>query len=65
MKFEGDGEEMYEIVDSADADPDHGKISSSSVFAKALIGKRLNANVSYLNPKNQVVKCKVVAVMNS
>ncbi|QIL46327.1 transcription elongation factor GreA [Vagococcus coleopterorum] len=43
-------EEEYTIVGSAEADPLTGKISNDSPIAKALIGRRLNDEVTIATP---------------
>lgn len=43
-------EEEYTIVGSAEADPIEGKISNDSPIAKALIGKKLNDEVTIATP---------------
>lgn len=43
-------EEEYIIVGSAEADPLSGKISNDSPIAKALIGRRLNDEVTITTP---------------
>lgn len=43
-------EESYTIVGSAEADPISGKISNDSPIAKALIGRRLNDEVTISTP---------------
>ena len=65
VRFDGNGEEAYKIVDSAEADPINGKISANSLFAQALIGKHINSKIKYRNSNNQIIKCQVVAVINS
>jgi len=65
VRFDGNGEEAYKIVDSNEADPINGKISASSLFAKAMIGKHKNSKIKYCNSNNQVIKCQIIAVINS
>ena len=43
-------EEVYTIVGSAEADPMAGKISNDSPIAKALIGRKLNEEVTIDTP---------------
>lgn len=43
-------EEVYTIVGSAEADPMAGKISNDSPIAKALIGRKLNEEVTIATP---------------
>lgn len=54
-------EEEYTIVGSAEADPFTGKISNDSPIAKALIGHRLNDEVSIATPDGEM-NVKIVSV---
>lgn len=44
----------YKIVGSEEADMAHGKVSNSSPFGIALIGKRKGENFSFSTPKGKV-----------
>lgn len=48
-------EEEYTIVGSAEADPMSGKISNDSPIAKALIGKKLNEEVTISTPGGDMI----------
>lgn len=50
MELPDGDEEEYTIVGSAEADPLSGKISNDSPIAKALIGKRLEDEVTISTP---------------
>lgn len=54
-------EEEYIIVGSAEADPLAGKISNDSPIARALIGKKLNDEVSISTPGGEML-VKIVSV---
>ena len=45
-----DGNERYEIVGPAEADPLHGRISNESPLGRALIGHRAGDEVEYSGP---------------
>ncbi|MFZ2586432.1 MAG: GreA/GreB family elongation factor, partial [Enterococcus aquimarinus] len=54
-------EEEYIIVGSAEADPLAGKISNDSPIARALIGKKLNDEVTISTPGGDM-SVKIVGV---
>lgn len=54
-------EEEYTIVGSAESDPFAGKISNDSPIAQALIGKRVNDEVTIATPGGDMV-VKIVKV---
>ncbi len=54
-------EEEYTIVGSAESDPLSGKISNDSPIAKALIGKKVNDEVSIQTPGGDM-KVKIIRV---
>ena len=54
-------EEEYTIVGSAEADPMSGKISNDSPIAKALIGKKINEEVTISTPGGDMI-VKIVKV---
>lgn len=54
-------EEEYTIVGSAEADPFSGKISNDSPIAHALIGKKLDDEVTIVTPGGDM-QVKIVAV---
>ena len=54
-------EETYTIVGSAEADPFSGKISNDSPIAQALIGKKVNDEVSIATPGGDIL-VKIVSV---
>lgn len=54
-------EEEYTIVGSAEADPMSGKISNDSPIAKALIGKKLDEEVTISTPGGDMV-VKIVKI---
>ena len=45
-----DGDEMYQIVGSAEADPTRGRISNESPVGRALLGKRVGDEVQVKIP---------------
>lgn len=50
----GEGKETFEIVDSAEADPESGKISADSPIGQALIGRQVGDSVSVRVPDGQI-----------
>ncbi|HET6760451.1 MAG TPA: transcription elongation factor GreA [Gemmatimonadaceae bacterium] len=55
LKDLGSGEEMaYMIVGSAEADPDHDKISNESPVGKALLGRRKGETVEVIVPAGRL-----------
>lgn len=56
-------EETYTIVGGAEANPLQGKISNDSPMAKALIGKKLNDEVSIDSPGGSFM-VKIVAIQD-
>jgi transcription elongation factor GreA len=54
-------EEEYTIVGSAEADPFSGKISNDSPIAQALIGKKINDEVTISTPGGDML-VKIVDV---
>ncbi|MGX7196674.1 transcription elongation factor GreA [Enterococcus olivae] len=54
-------EEEYTIVGSAEADPFSGKISNDSPIAQALIGKKIDDEVTISTPGGEML-VKIVAV---
>ncbi len=54
-------EEEYTIVGSAEADPFSGKISNDSPIAQALIGKKVNDEVTITTPGGEMF-VKIIAV---
>lgn len=54
-------EEVYTIVGSAEADPFSGKISNDSPIAQALIGKKLNDQVTISTPGGDML-VKITAI---
>ncbi|MDF0478657.1 transcription elongation factor GreA [Vagococcus sp. PNs007] len=61
MELPDGDEEEYIIVGSAEADPLSGKISNDSPIAKALIGNRLNDEVTISTPGGDM-NVKIVKV---
>ena len=61
MELPDGDEEEYTIVGSAEADPLSGKISNDSPIAKALIGNRLNDEVTISTPGGDM-NVKIVKV---
>lgn len=57
-------EEEYSIVGSAEADPFDGKISNDSPIAQALIGKKVDDEVTIATPGGDMA-VKIVKVENS
>ena len=51
VKDAGGVEEAYVIVDHAEADPRHGRISDTSPVGKALVGHRVGDAVSVITPE--------------
>ena len=51
VKDAGGAEEAYVIVDHAEADPRHGRISDTSPVGKALVGHRVGDAVSVITPE--------------
>jgi transcription elongation factor GreA len=45
-----DGDESYEIVGAAEADPVHGRISNESPLGRALLGHRAGEEVEWSSP---------------
>ncbi|HMQ55454.1 MAG TPA: transcription elongation factor GreA [Anaerolineae bacterium] len=52
---DGFGEETYTIVGSAEADPLNGKISNESPIGQALLGSKLDQEVTVSTPDGTVV----------
>lgn len=52
----------YQLVDSLEADPSNGKISSDSPLGRALIGKRINQLVHFMSPSLGLLKFKITKV---
>jgi transcription elongation factor GreA len=52
---DGFGEETYTIVGSAEADPLNGKISNESPIGQALLGAKLDQEVTVTTPDGAVV----------
>ncbi|MGY3749169.1 transcription elongation factor GreA [Vagococcus acidifermentans] len=50
MELPDGEEEQYTIVGSAEADPFSGKISNDSPIAKALIGRKINEEITISTP---------------
>ena len=61
VEEEGFGEETYQIVGSAEADPLEGKISNESPIGMALIGAKVGAEVKAETPGGETI-FKVVKV---
>lgn len=61
VEEEGFGEETYQIVGSAEADPMEGKISNESPIGMALIGAKVGAKVKAKTPGGETI-FKVVKV---
>lgn len=57
-------EEEYTIVGSAEADPFSGKISNDSPIARALIGKKINDEVTISTPGGDML-VKITEVKKS
>jgi transcription elongation factor GreA len=55
VEEEGFGEETYQIVGSAEADPLEGKISNESPIGQALLGAKIGDSVSAATPGGEVV----------
>lgn len=51
---EGFGQETYQIVGSAEADPMNGKISNESPIGKALLGAKVGQTVTAETPGGQI-----------
>ena len=58
---DGDGEETYEIVGAAEADPLHGRISNESPLGSALLGHKAGDEVEWSSPSG-VSRVRVLAV---
>ena len=52
---DGMGEETYDIVGSAEADPVNGRISNESPIGKALLGARAGDKVKAVTPGGEVL----------
>lgn len=46
VRWDGDGEETYTIVDPAEIAPEHGRISHESPVGQALVGRRAGDRVA-------------------
>lgn len=55
VEEEGFGEETYQIVGSAEADPLEGRISNESPIGKALIGAKVGQTVHAETPDGQII----------
>jgi transcription elongation factor GreA len=60
---EGIGEETYQIVGSAEADPLNGKISNESPIGQALLGAKKNDVVKAETPGGEI-EFKVIKIAN-
>jgi len=49
-----DEPELYNIVGSAEVDPQNGRISNESPLGQALMGRRVGATVSYKAPAGEI-----------
>jgi len=58
---DGEGEETYRIVGSAEADPKAGRVSYESALGKALIGHRVGEEVEIKTP-NASYRVRIVSV---
>ena len=54
VEEEGFGQETYQIVGSAEADPMNGKISNESPIGKALLGAKVGQTVTAETPGGQI-----------
>ena len=54
VEEEGFGQETYQIVGSAEADPMNGKISNESPIGKALLGAKVGQTVTAETPDGQI-----------
>ena len=61
VEEEGFGQETYQIVGSAEADPMNGKISNESPIGKALLGAKVGQTVMAETPDGQIA-FKVVEI---
>lgn len=59
---EGEPDEVFVIVGSAEADPIHGKISNVSPLGAALMGKRAGTSVTYKAPNGNLMTFKILEV---
>jgi len=60
---DGIGEETYQIVGSAEADPLNGKISNESPIGQALLGAKVNDVVKAETPGGEI-EFKVIKIKN-
>ncbi len=61
VRWDGDGDETYTIVDPAEAAPRAGKISSESPVGRALVGRRVGSLIS-VQAAGGVARLEIVAV---
>lgn len=61
VRWDGDGDETYTIVDAAEAAPRVGRISSESPVGRALIGRREGSLISVL-AAGGVARLEIVTV---
>lgn len=54
LKEDENGEKIYQIVGSEEADMSLGKISNRSPFGEALFGKKKGDNISFKTPNGEV-----------
>lgn len=61
VRWDGDGDETYTIVDAAEAAPRAGRISADSPVGRALIGRREGSLIS-VQAAGGVARLEIVAV---
>lgn len=59
---EFDEDTVFEIVGSAEADPDENRISDESPIGKALLGKKVNQIAEAVLPGGDVIRFKVLKI---
>jgi transcription elongation factor GreA len=62
IREEGAPEETYTIVGPAEADPANGRVSFESAIGKALMGRRVGADVEVITPTGSGYTVRIVRV---
>lgn len=62
IEFENGEKETFEIVGSDEANPTKGKVSSESLFSRAIIGGSEGKAISYVNELNERINCRIIGV---
>lgn len=62
IEFENGEKETFEIVGSNEADPAKGKVSSESIFSRAVIGNCQGKTINYINELKESVNCRIIKI---